>query len=1076
MQFKTVDSETIADILFGRSGLIVGPGATTNGLLYSELDRKLGGNDELQKVSSARALGRSIRERGLDEQESRQKVTEEYGKIPASPYLTTLARPNWKAVVSLSMDSYLEDRIQIENDKKPSRRPITKISDLAMSFPSRTTPAFKMLGEIGHPGCILYEEDYLRVRPTWRHALSSFCDILSGSPVLCLGVDGDTEAMLDLISEMLADKATKPSGIILLADDQLLNNRSFTGLTSGRIQVFVFKDSLSALVSRLSSQESVGRTRLLPLVDNEISLLKRYEEVCVIIDPSCPSSIGEIPKIALLDSMFSPSMPDWNPYFENLDFRREVESDLVAKVRDVARSSKGTHSCVAVTGSAAVGKTTLLKRIALQLASIPHLSIWITSSPVESPERFFHEFFRDLRQNGSDDNHAFCFVDDPIRSRSGEIDLLLNSAASFGFTITLVISARSSEWSTIDHGRMAGYSTSVADYILPDNFTTDELDRLPQYLLKIGAASDLANAEEMIKQIDNTQVRDVLNTLYLVVPSTRSVIVSSVRDEYCRLGDLSGLRDKVKGALEFSTTVIRDAYQFTAVANIYGCDLPFEILRAAVGFEWSESSDLLANNSAVWGVLYPIENSESISLRTRNQVVSDTIVNLVNGSVHSRLGEVRVLKKLIGACGGKSSLIYRNFIAKLLIGNEDLSRLGYDDGRELYEAATDALKAPDRSLIHHMGLWANKHNRSSEALSIYKEALNTPNYPYSERTESESNISTSMASAVLSEIKAGTKTLDEGKVEAEEYLTKARKGSFGDAHVVHISAGVTLQLINAMPEGDEIDKLHIASDAVGDIDKLEMIDESPIAFRKRSQKSQGLLLSAREKLYSAALPKGDQEQFAKEIWEKQKSQDGFVIVARKRLSDVRKNAGKGKEYKSLYEFIFQCRSAITEANRTVESRLSEVQAEVFYWWRIHRAMLSAQETDIAWTEFLEILSEVIRPNDNHGNQRWFQFLRGYALCQLGDWRSGERDFEELRRSDIPPNLLWLPRAYLLNDKGGRKTVQGTVKEYGGRTYLEVPDCNETFLTEKRDHWNDAGLEDHANIRFCFAGPRAVHDT
>ncbi len=510
---------------------------------------------------------------------------------------------------------------------------------------------------------------------------------------------------------------------------------------------------------------------------------------------------------------------------------------------------------------------------------------------------------------------------------------------------------------------------------------------------------------------------------------------------------------------------------------MYGCELPFEILRAAVSIEWSEAKDLLASNSAVWGVLYTIESADSIALRTRNQIVTDTIVNLVNGGTFNRQGEMRVLKKLIESCRGKSALIYRNFIAKLLIGNEDLNRLGYDDGRELYESATDALVAPDRSLVHHMGLWADRHKRSAEALAIFGKALVTPNYPYAERAESEANIHTSMASAILSEIKAGTKSIDEGKHEAEEHLTKARRGSFGDAHIVHINAGITLELIKVMPEEDEADKLHIASNAVGDIDKLAMVDESPVAFRQRSLKSKGLLQTARENLYSAALPKLDQEQFAQELWDNQLNQDGFIVVARKRLSEIRKSGlGKGKDFKLLYEYILECRNTIYARERTVESRFAEVQAEVFYWWRIHRAMMSPLESEIAWAELLEVLGEVVKPNDIHGNQRWFQFLRGYTLCQLGDWEAGENDFADLRRSNIPPNIMWLPRAYLLNAKGGRRTVQGTVKEYGGRTYLEVSDCKETFLAEKRDRWCNPGLEDHANIRFCFAGPRAVHDT
>jgi hypothetical protein len=139
-------------------------------------------------------------------------------------------------------------------------------------------------------------------------------------------------------------------------------------------------------------------------------------------------------------------------------------------------------------------------------------------------------------------------------------------------------------------------------------------------------------------------------------------------------------------------------------------------------------------------------------------------------------------------------------------------------------------------------------------------------------------------------------------------------------------------------------------------------------------------------------------------------------------------------------------------------------------------MLSPLESEIQWSVFLDLLGEIVRPNYNgRGQQRWYQFLKGYALCQIGEWEAGEVEFTDLRRADLPPHILWLPRAYLLNAKGGRATVQGTMQEYGGRLYLEVPEYV-TFYTDKKDRWNAPGLIDHANIRFCFAGPRAVHDS
>ena len=105
----------------------------------------------------------------------------------------------------------------------------------------------------------------------------------------------------------------------------------------------------------------------------------------------------------------------------------------------------------------------------------------------------------------------------------------------------------------------------------------------------------------------------------------------------------------------------------------------------------------------------------------------------------------------------------------------------------------------------------------------------------------------------------------------------------------------------------------------------------------------------------------------------------------------------------------------------------------------------------------------------------FHFLEGLALAHLGDWDAGNAVFARLRQSQLPPHVLWLPRAYLLNPKGGRRTVQGTVREYGGRFYLEVGELRHNVLVERRDRWCAPGEIDHANVMFCFGGTRAVHD-
>ncbi len=1072
MQVKPVNSESISDILLGRAGLIAGPGVTVHADLYRAIAKKLH-HPHPDAVIGVKTLGDFLRSQGGDEAAARDRIREFYGQEKASPYLATLAKPNWKSIFSLTLDTYLETRIQTEIDKKAARKPLTTITDMTAPVPPRCTPSFKLLGSLTENCFVLFEDEYLSSRATWRIALESFCDMLAGSPAICIGVDGDAEAFLDLVSDMLAAPKTRPSSLVFMKDCPMLQNRTLLRLLEKRIPAYAFQDSLSALVSRISAQENFGRTRQLPLVAQNESLLERYRDICIVVKPVDAPVVDKIPREALLDSLFSPSVPEWAAYSMNLDFRRDIESNVVETAKRLARENPASHTCLAITGSAANGKTTMLKRVAYELSSADKTVIWVTASPLSTPERVFHEFFRDFRAELPEARETFVVIDDPLHTRSGEVQHILRSCASFGISVTLIIAVRSSEWAAIDTTQITGHSTAVSEICLGDDFSEEEVARLAEYLCTIQAASSLQNARELLKGADLTHARDVLNTLYVTVPQTRHIIVSSVRDEYCRLGDINGLKNRIKGEYDISTDRVREAYRCTSVANMYGCALPFELLRAAIGFEWSEAKDLLATNSAVWGVLYMINSDDGISLRCRNQIVTDTIVTLINGGPHGRLGEIGVLHSLISACSGRSGLTYRNFVAKLLVGNPKLERLNYDDGRDLYIAAIDALAAPDRALVHHQGLWEDRHNHPAEALRLYKTALATPNYPYTERNEPESNIYTSMASAVLTQIKSGEKTLEAGRVEAEELLEKSRQGTVADAHAVHVGAGISLQLVRALSEDATAAKLKIACDAVGEIDKLAILDNSPIAVRSRSKKSEGLLREAREAIYDAALPRADAELIASEVWKTSRSQDGFIVVARRKLA-VAREKGKGRDFNELYQYVLQCRQQVKDEGRYIDRRLSQIQAEVFYWWRIHRAMLSPIDIEINWPELLSIVNEILT-NDAIEQQSFFHFLQGLALAHLGDWDAAAGVFTRLRQSHIPSNVLWLPRAFFLNSKGGRRTVQGTVREYGGRVYLDVGELRQNVLVEKRDRWCAPGEIDHANVMFCFGGTRAVHD-
>jgi hypothetical protein len=158
------------------------------------------------------------------------------------------------------------------------------------------------------------------------------------------------------------------------------------------------------------------------------------------------------------------------------------------------------------------------------------------------------------------------------------------------------------------------------------------------------------------------------------------------------------------------------------------------------------------------------EQGDTICYRTRNYVVTQLIAEAVNGGAFGHSGELAVLLRLLKACNGRSSPVYRDFCIKILVPHSELDHLEFSEGQQLYQAASSALPYPDKTLAHHTSLWTK--NKGQDPLLAEKQlraALVTPQYPYTSQQESQEHIYTSLAATALDSVDTGKRTLDEGK-------------------------------------------------------------------------------------------------------------------------------------------------------------------------------------------------------------------------------------------------------------------------------------------------------------------------
>lgn len=1078
MEYKELDSESIDDILLGRCGLIIGTEATVGSHLLDSIADSLNLADlDKSKLRTSSQIGEFLRSRNLQtEDEIREEITNAYSQQKVSPYVAQLSKPNWAGILSLAPDNHLEDRIQVRFDRQPAKRPLTIVDDLTIEIPPRSVPSFKLNGMLAHGTATLFNEDRFRRRALWRNALSRFCDRVSGSAVVCIGVSADDEDFLTLVGEMLASSECRPASLVFLNGEPITSDSTLRKLLDGRIRSYQFHETLQVLVARIAHQEDSGRTALLALdtPDSE-TIVTRYSDIARVVKP-LPNNAAKIPKVALLESLFSPSAPNWAAFAANLDFRRDIDVELSDEIAKALKDRDSKHNAILLTGSAANGKTITLKRSAYERGSSGDLVVWLTTTPVEAADRIFFELFRDIRLVYQDEKRILIYIDDPLRNRRGQVDIVIGNAAAAGFETTLVTSVRSSELDGLDEFLVIGRSTPCRQLVLEDQFSVEEVAKFPDYLVQIEAASSREIAERKMPTGDTVEAQDVLNILYLLVPNTRSVILASLRDEYSRILNIGSLKNIVAGTHRLGSEMIKKAYEMTAVANIYGLSLPLSVFRSATQFDWTDVNDVVASNSAVWGLIYPVETETEMELNARNDIVVEAVVNLVNGGRSNHTGEHRILQLLVNACKGKKAMVYRNFLAGILVGNKKLKRLSYEAGLELYESAINFLPSPDRVLLHHKGIWHADHHYASEAMKVFRQAVNTPYYPYTSGNESDANIFTSMAASLVGEIKAGKADVKIVGAEARELLEKASAEAAPTSHAVHVNASLAIELIRAIPEGNGTERLELATEAIEAIDQVELLSNSPVAHRHQSRKSDSLLAAARQSLYGQVMRGTEAEAEADLIWENSRHQDGFVIAARAKLTMLRQSGRlKGGTLASLYAYCEGCRKKVLDSNSRVDERLLMIQAEVFYSWRIYRAMLSPLEAEIEWQELLVLLGD-LKLKDDDGRTVFFRFLKALALAHTGDWDGADGVFSQLRSENIRPDVLYLPRSFYLNAKGGKATLQGTIRKYGDKKYFQCELLQKTFLTERRDRWSEDTEIDHANILFSFAGPRVVHDS
>lgn len=1065
----------------GQPGLLIGPGLTLGAGGLKEIAHDLNeAFPQCANESDPFLVADCLVAQNVEQARVTESIRSSIQKLRKKKQLGNLATVRWSSVLSFSIDDEFEIELQAWAAKSPVRPRIATIADPTVPVPPRNLPIYEMLGLISRDDFVVTTNDYRLRRTVWPQMLKDFASYVRANSVLCCGFT-DCEAMLlEFLAICLASGNTCPRPFVFSSNDPILQSAAFRDLAKRGLRIAIVDATLEAIVQGINRSAETHFTSTLSFESPSaapLEVLRVFSDLAVVVNLQTTSAIDDRQQFLLQELLFSPTSPNWDVFVRRLDFPRSICSELERKIRNGLAKGTGILQ-VLVQGPAAVGKTTILKRVALNSVCPDAIVLWFRPYFYQDGPGELRNLMTTIAERKLANGPLVIFVDDPVGLGSLRLEDIAEAVQSRGLSAVIVTGVRTTEVGSSDSAIIIESADFLDECEVPDTFDDPEWEGLAKYLVHLGVCLTLEEAISRVTQAANRSARDVLAMLFILLPETRSHITESVRQELLRLGDRAAFTRLVVGTLKETSQRLREAYELVAVAEKYGAPVPIEVLVSTLNIPYEDWLALASDKGLVWGLLYQESSpdGQTVVYRTRNDVVAEIVVDFVNGGALSRAGEIERLRTLLESCTG-STPPYREFCLRILIPGDNgrLFRLDYEEGARLFEAAIDALPREDRTLLHHFGLWEkNKGNDPLRARTTLQRALRASPYPYSSKAEASEFIHTSLAATELDAIARKLVSFDEGKRSVLKHLERARSAQFINSNATHVQANMIVKLADLTGAPDSPDTIQLITTALADVDRMLLFLRSDFsASDPRRQRSIQMLNDVRSDVINRCASDEVQTDDANRLWRDFRRQEGFVLRSRV-LYGWALASGKGSSYKQAYDYVLEARNVVLTAGSTPSVDLDEVYLHVYFHWRVRRYSLSEASAPIDWG-LIETLATRLTQASPSQDDPFYHYLLGLSKAHLKKWQDASAIFRRLRSLGISRDALWENRDFLMNENGGMRRIQGLMRSGGSNRFLKVDELGTDLPANRNERWARDGEIEHAYVRFQFAGPLAVHE-
>lgn len=1081
--FSTITLDEAIALMQRRPGLLIGPTATravgdlTNVLQQAARTLKI---EELCKGIDEGNYGAFVdkvrSERNDKASGFESKIKEGIVSFRAAPDINHLAKALWSGCISATEDLTFEGAIRTHLDSLPASRTLTIIDEIRVTPPGRTIPVYKLLGNVmsasAEAALVLSEGDMLLRQNIWRDLLSTFSDYVRDAPIFVIGLSSKIPLARAVIGALQSMPHPRPTQLLFLKNDPTLSDPTVIGLCK-RFKTYIVDASLrdlSAKISglRLPDAKSSSAPVAASLVDIA-GLVRKHSSVMLL----APGSVGAVPMSQMeqphvVEALFRPAATDWRPFQHGFDVRRSITDKILPALNSLAKdSAPGSSRVLLLHGEAGVGKTTLLKRLAMEASDAGLVCLWCTRSSSGSALRGLKALAKELsdwaKNQKPQTNRFAIFCDDPWGLRL-DVGDLSNAFDGFPAPLVFVLSVRNTDYGAIDTQTIQGSISVDLEIEIPYELDSDELVGLAKTMVSIGAVADISGATREISRVPTRHASDILCNLWYLIPETRMQFAESLRDEYCRLGSV---RDAVGNLAAKSMSeggaIAHGAYEFVTVTSNLNVGLPVEVLVRALGVDYSDWLETVGPSRPLWGLLYDVQDdeSETVTYFTRNEIVTKLLLELVNGPV-GHAGEFGVLKRLLGACSG-GSMVYRTFALNVLVrGRKRLAEfLTYEQGIELFDIASKVLPFEDRVIEHHRGIWMQDVGKADgAAYKQFEKALSTDIYPGSDRDAPKEHIHTSMAAATLKLIRSGEQELELGMSVIKEHLRQASSSRFFNPHTSHVSASVLFEVakLSGLASSKESAFSYVVS-ALQEIERARQVVGSRREIRL--QKDLEMMADLEKRVLSSIPDSSTLEELAFKIFETSGSQVGFEVASRRMLVEASASS-KGKDFNEVHEFLNRCMEALDKKPIQPTTDLILVRIDLFIRWTI------LGFRPVPWKDLREDLAGILKdPRYRDDVMRTFYYA--VTLYHCSEITEANAVFAALRRWQPAAFGLREIRCYFLGSDGSPRRFQGVFRSENHRWFFEIPELNVALLSRAPQSYG-SGATGHAYISFALNGP------